>query len=50
MDEEDLKDAAREQGIADIADIDIGVLESDGKLSFLLTSGKRPPPGRSDVM
>jgi uncharacterized membrane protein YcaP (DUF421 family) len=49
MNEEDLKDAAREQGIGDIADIDIGVLESDGKFSFLLASGTRPPPGRSEV-
>jgi uncharacterized membrane protein YcaP (DUF421 family) len=32
---EDVKDAAREQGIADLGEIVLGVLEADGKFSFL---------------
>jgi uncharacterized membrane protein YcaP (DUF421 family) len=43
LDEDDLKEAAREQGIADIDEIEIGVLEADGKFSFLRYDGERPP-------
>jgi uncharacterized membrane protein YcaP (DUF421 family) len=32
---EEVKDAAREQGIDDLADVKVGVLESDGKFSFI---------------
>ena len=40
---EDVKDAAREQGIADLRQVALGVLEADGKFSFLRTEGERPP-------
>jgi uncharacterized membrane protein YcaP (DUF421 family) len=40
--EADVKDAAREQGIADLGEVMLGVLEADGKFSFLRTSGQRP--------
>jgi uncharacterized membrane protein YcaP (DUF421 family) len=39
----DVKDAAREQGIADLAEVTLGVLEADGKFSFLRQSGERSP-------
>jgi uncharacterized membrane protein YcaP (DUF421 family) len=32
---DDLKEAARAQGIADIADIKIAILENEGKVSFI---------------
>ncbi len=32
---DEVKDAAREQGIGDLANVHIGVLESDGKFSFI---------------
>lgn len=40
--EDDVKDAAREQGIADLAEVTLGVLEADGRFSFLRTTGERP--------
>jgi uncharacterized membrane protein YcaP (DUF421 family) len=43
LDEDDVKEAAREQGIADLDEIDVGVLEADGKFSFLRHDGERPP-------
>ena len=36
---EEVCEEARSQGIADLADIEIGVLEPDGKFSFLKTAG-----------
>jgi uncharacterized membrane protein YcaP (DUF421 family) len=42
---DDVKDEARQQGIDDIRDVDLGVLEADGKFSFIRTSGERPPRG-----
>ncbi len=33
--EDDVKEAAREQGIADLRDVAVGILESDGKFSFI---------------
>jgi uncharacterized membrane protein YcaP (DUF421 family) len=42
---DDVKDGAREQGIDDLADVELGVLEADGKFSFLRYSGERPPRG-----
>lgn len=42
---DDVKDEARQQGIDDIRDVDLGVLEADGKFSFLRDSGERPPRG-----
>lgn len=39
---DDVKDAAREQGIADLRDVRIGLLESDGKFSFIKFDESRP--------
>ena len=38
---DDVKDAAREQGIADIAQVALGVLEPDGKFSFVRFDERR---------
>ena len=38
-----MKDAARAQGIADLEDVWLGVLEPDGKFSFLRHSGEGSP-------
>ena len=43
--EDEVKDAAREQGFADLREIDVGIMESDGKFSFLRKDRSRPPPG-----
>ena len=43
--QEELEDAAREQGIADLRMVRIGVLEADGKFSFLkATEDDSPRP------
>lgn len=42
--EDELKDAAREQGIADLRRVRFGVLEADGKFSFLTEVGSDPRP------
>jgi uncharacterized membrane protein YcaP (DUF421 family) len=42
---DDVEDAAREQGIGDLADVELGALEADGKFSFLRYSAERPPRG-----
>jgi uncharacterized membrane protein YcaP (DUF421 family) len=39
---DEVEDAAREQGIADLGQIQIGVLESDGSFSFIRSNGERP--------
>ena len=36
--------AAREQGIADLRQVRLGILEPDGRMSFLRSDGARPPP------
>jgi hypothetical protein len=41
--EEDVMSAAREQGIGDLTEVQVGILEADGKFSFLHASGRRPP-------
>lgn len=38
-------EAARNQGITDLAEVDIGVLEPDGKFSFLKSSGQSDQQG-----
>lgn len=43
---DDLFDAAREQGIGNLQDITVGVLEPDGKFSFITQTGHRPPGGQ----
>jgi uncharacterized membrane protein YcaP (DUF421 family) len=42
--EDELKDAAREQGIADLRRVRFGVLEADGKFSFLTEDATDPRP------
>ncbi len=41
----EVSEAARNQGITDLAEVDIGVLEPDGKFSFLKTSGDADQQG-----
>ena len=36
---DEIREAARNQGITDLAEVDIGVLEPDGKFSFLKAAG-----------
>jgi uncharacterized membrane protein YcaP (DUF421 family) len=38
-------EAARNQGITDLAEVDLGVLEPDGKFSFLKASGRADQQG-----
>ncbi len=42
---DEICEAARNQGITDLAEVDIGVLEPDGKFSFLKTSGEPDQQG-----
>ena len=46
---DDVLDAAREQGIPDLAEIRVGVLESDGKFSFLREDHARKPPATGEI-
>lgn len=46
---DDVIEAAREQGIPDLAEIRIGVLEPDGKFSFLRENDVRKPPGTGEL-
>jgi uncharacterized membrane protein YcaP (DUF421 family) len=41
-------EAARNQGITDLAEVDVGVLEPDGKFSFLKSSGASSQHGRPE--
>ena len=41
---EEVYGAAREHGFGDLADVRVGVLEADGKFSFIGRDGGRPPP------
>ncbi len=41
-------EAARNQGILDLADIDVGVLEPDGRFSFLKAAGEITQQGSSE--
>ena len=42
---EEICEAARNQGITDLSEVDIGVLEPDGKFSFLKASGEPDQQG-----
>jgi uncharacterized membrane protein YcaP (DUF421 family) len=42
--EDEVKEAAREQGIADLSTVWLGILEAGGKFSFLRRDGSDPPP------
>jgi len=41
---EEVCEAARNQGIADLAEVRIGILETDGKFSFIRTDDAGDPP------
>jgi uncharacterized membrane protein YcaP (DUF421 family) len=43
MTKDDLKEAAREQGIADLDDVRIAILENSGKVSFITSNGEHRP-------
>ena len=40
---EELKDAAREQGVVDLSEVKLGILEAEGRFSFLREEGRRSP-------
>jgi uncharacterized membrane protein YcaP (DUF421 family) len=43
---DDVHEAARQQGIGNLADVQIAILETGGKVSFIRTdSGSHPGPG-----
>jgi uncharacterized membrane protein YcaP (DUF421 family) len=46
---DEVKDAAREQGIADLRQIRLGVLEADGKFSFIREDAHRSPARRGTM-
>lgn len=46
MSVDDVHEAARMQGIHDLADIEYAVLEADGRISFLTVDGPPRPPDR----
>lgn len=43
MPADEVRESARNQGIADLAEVRIAILESDGKLSFVTNDGRRLP-------
>lgn len=45
--EDEVKDAARQQGIADLREVRLGVLESDGTFTFVRFEGPTPTQTRS---
>jgi uncharacterized membrane protein YcaP (DUF421 family) len=42
LSEDEVNEAAREQGIGDLRDVEVGILESDGQFSFIRKTGERP--------
>ena len=40
---DELKDAAREQGVVDLSEVKLGILEAEGRFSFLREDGRRSP-------
>jgi uncharacterized membrane protein YcaP (DUF421 family) len=44
MSTDDVLEAARAQGIGDLADVQVAILENDGKLAFITYDRRRPPP------
>jgi len=49
LDRDEVLEAARNQGIADVSDVRLGVLEPDGRFSFVRYDGERheAPPKHS---
>jgi uncharacterized membrane protein YcaP (DUF421 family) len=48
MTEEDIKESAREQGIADLSNVRVAILENHGKISFLTADGGGQPPSADE--
>jgi uncharacterized membrane protein YcaP (DUF421 family) len=48
MTEDDVREAAREQGISDLADVQIAILEPHGKISFISGNGGQQKEGSED--
>ena len=44
MSTDDVEESARAQGISDLRDVEVAILETDGKLSFVTYDRRRPPP------
>ena len=44
IDEDELHEALREQGIDDVAKVKVGILEPDGKFSFITADDHQPAP------
>lgn len=44
VDVEEVKEAARQQGITDLADVRLAVLEPDGRFSFIKNDGEQQSP------
>ena len=47
---DDVRDAARQQGIADLAQVRFGVLETDGTFSYVREDGAEQPPNTGDLI
>lgn len=45
--EDEVREAAREQGIGDLADVKVGVIEADGKFSFIKKDKSSPAKNES---
>lgn len=45
---DELKDAAREQGVEDLSDVRYGILEANGRFSFITGERHRPPERLAD--
>jgi len=50
MTEDELRESARKQGISDLGEVRIAVLENDGKLSFIAAEGRQPAGPTSDLL
>jgi uncharacterized membrane protein YcaP (DUF421 family) len=47
MSTDDVEEAARAQGIGDLNDVQVAILESDGKLAFITHDRRRMPPSET---
>jgi uncharacterized membrane protein YcaP (DUF421 family) len=48
MTEDDVHEAAREQGIDDLAAVRVAILENSGKISFITSTGEQRPSANDD--
>jgi uncharacterized membrane protein YcaP (DUF421 family) len=49
LSDSDLEAIARQQGIRDLAEVELAVLEADGKVSFFTRSDDQPPSGAPET-